>query len=153
MYQMKLFKIIFISGFALCLSFALSAQDANIIGTWQLVKQTSCLEEVASGAEETEAGLRKDTTEGVAAGALVTFKSNATGEEPTRILNSSRAANSKKFYYKFNGEMLLILDKKSQTISDSYLVDKFTADSLIISNSSRPCEVRIFVKINVEQPN
>lgn len=152
MHQMKLFKIIFISGFALCLSLALSAQDATIIGTWQLVKQTSCLEEVASGAE-TKAVLRKDATEGVASGALVTFKSNATGEEPTRILNSARAANSKKFYYKFNGKMLLILDKKSQTISDSYIVDKFTADSLIISNSSRPCEVRIFVKINQEQPN
>lgn len=152
MYQMKLFTIIFISGFILCLSFAASAQDANIIGTWQLVKQTSCLEEVASGDEEDEAGLRK-AMPGVPSGQLVSFKNNASGEESTRILNSARNANSKKFYYKFSGDMLLILDKKSQTISDSYMVDKFTADSLIISNSSRPCEVRIFAKINGEQPN
>lgn len=84
---------------------------------------------------------------------IVSFKANSSGEESTRILNSGKTANAKKFYYKFNGEMLLILDKKSQTISDNYIVDKFTRDSLIISNSSRPCEIRIFVKINQQLPN
>ena len=153
MHQMKHLKTLFISGFMLCLPFALLAQGADIIGTWQLVKQTSCLEETASGAEEDAAGLRKAPSDGVPSGQLVRFKNNASGEESARILNSARTANAKRFYYKFNGDMLLILDKKSQTISDSYMVDKFTPDSLIISNSSRPCEVRIFVKINEEQPN
>ena len=64
-----------------------------------------------------------------------------------------KVANQKKFYYKFNGEMLLILDKKTQTISDSYMVDKFSADSLVISDASRPCETMIFVKINEQPPN
>jgi len=62
-------------------------------------------------------------------------------------------ANQKKFLYKFNGEMLLVLDKKSQTISDSYLVDKLTADSLILSNASRPCETKILLRINRHDPN
>lgn len=78
---------------------------------------------------------------------VVNFKKNASGTESSRILNTSTTANPKKFLYKFNGDMLLILDKRSQTISATYLVDKFTADSLIISNSARPCETRIFVKI------
>jgi hypothetical protein len=49
--------------------------------------------------------------------------------------------------------MLLILDKKSQTISESYLVDKFTADSLIVSNASRPCDTKIFLKISQAPAN
>jgi hypothetical protein len=78
---------------------------------------------------------------------VITFKEKLAGEESTRILNRKKSANSKNFLYKFNGEMLLILDKKSQTITDSYLVDKFSADSLIISNASRPCETRILLRI------
>jgi len=147
---MKLPKILFPA--VLILSFH-CAPAQNIVGAWQLVKQSSCLEEQASGNTEDMKELRKEMHAQASAGQVVTFKSNASGEESTRILNSSKSANQKKFLYKFNGEMLLILDKKSQTISDSYLVDKFTADSLIISNASRPCETRIFVKITGGPPN
>jgi len=148
---MKLPKILFPA--ALILSFH-CAPAQNIVGEWQLVKQSSCLEEQASGNTEDLKELRKEMHAQASAGQqVVTFKSNASGEESTRILNSSKSANQKKFLYKFNGEMLLILDKKSQTISDSYLVDKFTADSLIISNASRPCETRIFVKKTGGPPN
>jgi hypothetical protein len=69
------------------------------------------------------------------------------------MLSKGKTANAKKFLYKFNGEMLLILDKKSQTISDSYLVDKFTPDSLVVSNASRPCETLIFLKISPQRAN
>ena len=136
-----------------CVSSGLFAQTGNIVGNWRLVNQSSCVDETASEIEKSRSEIRRDTTEAPLAGQVVTFKDNATGEEPMRILNSAKAANSRKFYYKFNGDMLLILDKKSQIISDSYMVDKFTADSLIISNTSRPCETMIFVKINEEQPN
>jgi hypothetical protein len=130
----------------------LLAQD--IVGDWQLIKQSSCLEEEANGQAETPDDLRKEMHGQSPVGQqVVSFKSNASGEESTRILNSGKTTNSKKFFYKFNGEMLLILDKKSQTISDSYMVDKFTTDSLIVSNASRPCETMIFLKINEQTPN
>lgn len=128
----------------------LSAQNANILGSWQLIQQSSCVEEVANNqqgytsTDDLRAEMRARTS---ASPQVVSFKANSTGEESTRILNSSRVANPKKFHYKFNGGLLLILDKKSQTISDSYTVDKCTRDSLILSSSSRPCEVRIFARI------
>ena len=149
---MNILKISFLTGFILSAHLRASGQEANILGSWQLVKQGSCVEEVANSQDDAAAELRKEMGANASA-QIVSFKGNSTGEESTRILNSTKTANTKKFYYKFNGEMLLILDKKSQTISDSYLVDKFTSDSLIISNASRPCEIRIFVKINQEQPN
>ena len=147
---MKLPRILFLT--ALTISFSSSAQD--IVGSWQLVKQSNCLEEQANVSEDQLEELRKDMhSRSSVAQQVVSFRSNSSGEETTRILNSGKVANPKKFYYKFNGEMLLILDKKSQTISDSYLIDKFTADSLIVSNASRPCETMIFVKITEEAPN
>ena len=130
------------------------AQTGDISGTWQLVRQSNCMDETASADDDDSEELRSDMhSRSQATERLVTFKDNSSGEESTRILNAKKTANNKKFFYKFNGEMLLILDKKTQTISDSYMVDKFTPDSLIISNASRPCETKIFVKINRDQPN
>lgn len=147
---MKLLKILLASGYLFCLPFTASAQTEEIVGSWQLVKQSTCLEQTANGRD---AKAQQNMPSPSASGQVVTFKDNASAEESTPLLNSARSSNPKKFLYKFNGDMLLILDKKSQTISDSYMVDKFTPDSLIISNTSRPCETRVFVKINGEQPN
>lgn len=82
-----------------------------------------------------------------ATASIVRFKEKGNGEESSRILTKRKAANNKNFLYKYNGETLLILDKKSQTITDSFVVDKLSSDSLIVSNASRPCETRIFLKI------
>jgi hypothetical protein len=141
--------------FALALSvpFALSAQTSDLIGRWQLIKKTNCMEG-ASAQPDNGQELFSDMHSRTSPSAqIVSFRENSTAEESTRILNSNRAANQKKFFYKFNGDMLLILDKKTQTISDNYMVDKFTADSLILSNSARPCEIKIFVKIKDDQAN
>lgn len=148
---MKLLKIFLLPGFIVSFSFSVSAQGPTIVGNWQLVKQSNCLEESASLQTDSLADLRDDmhSRSGILA-QVVQFKENSSGEESTRILNQKKSANPKKFFYKFNGEMLLILDKKSQTISNSYLVDKFTHDSLIVSNASRPCETKIFRKISNE---
>lgn len=144
---MKLSRTFFLTGFIILFALSLSAQ--SLVGNWQLVKQGSCLEEAANGQDDSLTSLRADMqSRSSSTPQVVSFKANFSGEESTRILNSGRVANPKKFFYKFNGEALLILDKKSQTISDSYMVDKFSADSLILSNSSRPCETMIFVKIN-----
>ncbi|MEX2230893.1 MAG: hypothetical protein WD824_01935 [Cyclobacteriaceae bacterium] len=150
---MKLLKIFLLFGFMTSVE-SVSAQIRSIVGNWQLVKQGSCLEETASRQDDTLQSLREDMqTRSSVSPLVVNFRENSSGEESTRILNTSKSANQKKFFYKFNGEMLLILDKKSQTISDNYMVDKFTADSLIVSNASRPCETKIFVKITQDQAN
>jgi hypothetical protein len=150
---MNLLRIFFLPGLMLFLQLPVSAQPGSIVGTWQLVKEGNCLEETASNKDVGETLRKEMKSRSSAAPLVVNFKDNATGDESSRILNTSKAASQKKFLYKFNGEMLLILDKKSQTISDSYMVDKFTADSLIVSNSSRPCDTKIFLKISQDPAN
>lgn len=151
---MKLIKALFILGFIVTAPVVVLAQSASLVGTWQLVRQSSCLEETASAQNDTLSDLRNEMHSRTSpTPRVVYFRDNSIAEESTRIFNSRRPANTKKFLYKFNGEMLLVLDKKSHTLSDSYIVDKFTADSLIISNASRPCETKIFVKINGDRAN
>ena len=143
---------IFLMGFFVSLPYASAGQ--TIFGDWQLVKQSTCLEESAGDEDDSLQALRSEMySRGSASPQVVNFRENASAEESTRILNSKRSANQKKFLYKFNGEMLFILDKRSQTISDSFIVDKFTTDSLVISNASRPCETKIFVRLGGGQPN
>lgn len=149
---MKFLRIILVTQLVLWFVPA-SAQQEALLGSWQLVNHTSCLEGVAEeDGDETE--LRREMrAQTPPAGQVVTFRPKAKAEQSTRILTSSRASTTRKFLYRYNGELLLILDKKSQTITDSYLVERLTADSLIVSNRRRPCETRIFVKIDPSGSN
>ena len=78
---------------------------------------------------------------------VIHFKDNNMAEENTKIVNRRKSYNSKALQYKFTGDALHILDKRSKTIIESFTVEKFTADSLIISNSARVCETKVFLKI------
>lgn len=148
---MKLAKILLLT--ALTISYYAS-WGQTIVGSWQLVKQSNCLDQNTDDQTDGLGNIRQEMQGQRSAGQrIVSFKSNSSGEESTPILHSGRVANAKKFFYKFNKKMLLILDKKSQTISDSYIVDKFSPDSLIISNAARPCQTMIFVKITEQTPN
>ncbi|MBT1700731.1 hypothetical protein KK083_27825 [Fulvivirgaceae bacterium PWU4] len=142
-------KSIIFTGWMIVLgSFSFGVRAQSIVGSWQLVKQSNCMEENMTAANDTAQRMIEDMKEmGSPSAQVVVFKEKMAGEESTRILTKKKTSNNKNFLYRFDGETLMILDKKSQTISNSYMVDKFSADSLIISNSSRPCETRIFLRL------
>jgi hypothetical protein len=125
-----------------------SLNGQSIIGTWQLVKQTTCLEENMTAEVDSGNRLAEDMKSmSSATPQTVTFKEKLSGEESTRILSKKKSANNKTFTYKFDGEMLMILDKKSQTITENYMVEKISSDSLVLSNAARPCETKILLRI------
>jgi hypothetical protein len=122
------------------------ATAQSLVGKWQLSKQTSCIEsEIESGDEEDLVDDMKSRD--AASPQVLHFKDNKSGEESTRILSRRKDTNSKGFLYKFDGTTLHILDKRSQTISESYIVEKLDGDSLILSNASRACDTKVFVRI------
>jgi hypothetical protein len=124
----------------------LQAQD--ILGSWQLVKETSCLEqEMARENDSIQAVADAMKSMTPVTPEVIRFKEKSQGEQSTRILNKKKTTNSKNFLYKFTGESLLILDKKSQTLTDTYTVDRLDQDSLILSNTTRACETKVFIKI------
>jgi hypothetical protein len=123
----------------------------SLVGKWQLVKQTTCIEadlEEEAEDEETEAMVDEMKSRGSAGSTyVVQFKDNRSGEESTQILFKRKDSGSKSFLYKFDGSTLYILDKRSQTISETYAVEKLEGDSLILSNSTRACDTKVFVRI------
>jgi hypothetical protein len=123
----------------------LISQAQSILGKWQLVKESSCLEGELPDTDSSLAAEMKQMSS--PSPQIVHFKDKGAGEESMRIMNRKRTANSKNFLYKFTAESLYILDKRSQTISESYMIDKLTLDSLVISNATRACETKFFVKI------
>jgi hypothetical protein len=130
------------------LGFSTLVSAQTIVGKWQLVRQTNCLERnMTANSDSTQMLIEDMKSMGSPSPQVVTFKEKMVGEESTRILTKRKPANSKSFLYRFDGELLMILDKKSQTISESYVVERFSSDSLIVSNSSRPCETKVFVRV------
>ena len=128
-------------------SLALTVKAQSIIGKWQLIKQTTCIETDIETDEETEEMVNEMKSRDSGSAQIVYFKDSKSGEESTRILLKRKEANSKNFLYKFDGSSLYILDKRSQTISESYIVEKLAGDSLIVSSAARACDLKIFLRI------
>src|SRR5688572_10301409 len=136
--------------FFVLLSFGslVSSHAQSIVGRWQLVKQSNCIE---SELGEAEASVKEivDDMQGLSGAEpqVLEFKDNNTGSESTKIINRKKSYNSKSFLYRYSAESLYFLDKKSRTIIDGFTVEKMDSDSLIISNVDRVCETKIFVRI------
>lgn len=123
-------------------------QAQSIIGNWQLIKQTSCLDDnIALNDDGVEEVLNDMKSMSSPTPQIMKLKENNSGEETTRIISRRKSYNSKSFLYKFDGQSLYFLDKKSRTIIEGFTVEKFAGDSLIISNAARACETKIFLRI------
>jgi hypothetical protein len=129
------------------MGFALFSQAQSIVGRWQLVKQSTCVEDELGEVDADAQALVDDmkSMEG-AAPQVLELRDNNTGQESTKIISKKKSYGSK-FLYRYNESGLYFLDKKSQTIIEGYTVEKLEGDSLIISNATRVCETKIFVRI------
>ncbi len=121
----------------------------SLVGTWQLVRQTTCLSEEVGGEDpETEELIADMQSNSTGTNSVIRFKDHTSGEENVRIIDSKKSTKLNSFLYKFDGSNIYFLDKKSRLLLGSYTVENFTADSLIFSNAARPCETKVFVKIS-----
>jgi hypothetical protein len=123
-----------------------AATAQTLIGKWQLTKQTSCIESEIDSTDEEDL-VNDMKSHDSASPQVIQFKDAKSGEESTRVLSRRKDTNSKAFLYKFDGTNLHILDKRSRTISESYIVEKLDGESLILSNASRACDTKVFVRI------
>jgi len=129
--------------------YCLSGQSQSLVGSWQLMKQSNCMNDKISVDDDGVNDVLNDMN-GMSSGQtpqVIQFRENQTGEENTHILNKRKTSNAKNFLYKVDESNLYILDKKSHTIAETYTIDVLKADSLILSNASRACETKIFVRL------
>jgi len=126
----------------------LFSQAQSIVGRWQLVKQSTCVEdELGEADDDTQALVDDMKSMSGATPQVIEFKANNTGEESTKIISKKKSYNSKSFLYRYNESGLYFLDKRSKTIIEGFTVERLEGDSLIISNVSRVCETKIFVRV------
>ena len=130
------------------ISLTVVCQAQSLVGRWQLVKESSCVEdELSPDDAETDDLVNDMKSRSGAAPQVLEFKDNNSGHESTKIISRKKSYNSKGFLYRFDGEVLYFLDKRSRTIIEGFTVEKLASDSLIITNSTRVCETKIFVRI------
>ena len=136
--------------FVFLLVFSISFANAqSLIGTWQLVNQTTCLsEEIDTEDAETDELINDMESRSSGTNSVIRFKDNMSGEENIRMFESRKSSKLNSFLYKFDGSSLYLLDKKSKLLLGSYTIESFTSDSLIFSNAVRACETRVFVKVS-----
>ncbi|MEJ7645094.1 MAG: hypothetical protein WKF87_10905 [Chryseolinea sp.] len=134
---------------ALLVFSAICCHAQSIVGRWQLVKQSSCVEDEPGiqNDEETQTLVDEMKAMSGATPQVIEFRANKTGQESTKIISSKKSYNSKSFLYRYDADGLYFLDKKSRTIIEGYTVERLEGDSLIISNSERVCETKVFVRI------
>lgn len=137
-----------ITMFFLFISVSAFGQSVSLVGHWQLVKQSNCVEEEL-GDEDAETQELIEDMKGMSGKTpqVLEFKDNNTVHESTKIVSKRKSYNSKSMLYRMSEGGLYFLDKKSRTIIESFTVEKLASDSLIISNSARVCETKIFVRI------
>lgn len=136
--------------FSLLLLTSVSAMGQNIIGKWQLMKKSDCMTEKVESPTQNEDmdelmsdfnSMKSRTPD------VIEFKAKMKGEQSTTILGKRKTVNEKNFLYRFDGKTLHLLDKKSKTIVTTYSVEDFTDTKLVLADANRPCEVRIFERI------
>lgn len=120
----------------------------SLVGTWQLVRHTTCLEDEIGDEDEATSDLLDDIrSRESGTPSVIEFKSDNSGEESIRLLASKKSNKRNNFLYRYNEGKLYFLDKKSRLLVGSYDVDRLSADSLVFSDASRACETRIFVRL------
>ena len=133
----------FVLSFAFCL-----VKSQSILGAWQITKETNCLEEEVT--DTLQAGgemLKEFNSKSSYSPKIIRFNEDNSGEESIKAMEQKKATSVKKFHYRFDGQSVHILDKKSHLLVDSWIIEKLTTDSLIYYVGGKGCERKFLVRL------
>ena len=120
----------------------------SLVGTWQLVQHTTCLEGALDSEDDATADLLEEIrSQGKGTSSVIRFKADNSGDERIRLLDTRKSSKRNSFLYRYSEGKLYFLDKKSRLLVGSYDVDRLSADSLVFSDARRACETRTFVRL------
>jgi hypothetical protein len=124
------------------------AFSQKIEGTWQQVDKKTCFQsnmKESDTEKELESAMRGTSASTVAQ--LIVFKKDGSGEEGIFSAGKKKAADKNSFKYKYSGQELVFLDKKSGIITYRFVVDELTETSLKIHDAVKDCESRAFTRV------
>jgi hypothetical protein len=125
----------------LMLAIVTGGYGQSVSGTWQVVKESTCLGNEMGAPDETEQELAAEmkTLSGPTP-KTIQFNTDNSGEQNWKSVGKKKPVVKEKFLYKVADDVLYLLDKKSKLITDTYLIQALTTDSLVLVNTSRFCE-------------
>jgi len=139
------------SFFALAIAlstFFIPTEAQSLVGTWQLVSHTTCLEaEMGEDDADTDKLLDNIRSRASRYPGVIRFKADNSGDERIQLLDARKPGKRNKFLYRYSEGKLYFLDKKTRLLVGSYDVDRLSTDSLVFSDAKRACETRIFVRL------
>ncbi len=101
------------------------SQSVSIVGRWQLVNQSSCVEDEIGAEDDDMQDLVEDMkSRSSRTPQVIEFRDNNSGKESTKIISKKKSYNSNSFLYRFDGRGLYFLDKKSRMIIEGFTVEK-----------------------------
>jgi hypothetical protein len=125
----------------LTISPILLSHAQTLTGTWQVVKQTHCMEDQLGAPSETETELL-EAMEGMAGAPprVLILNADMTGEWNWKTSGKKKVAVKEKMLYRVSDGYLYILDKKSRLITDTFIIEMQTTESLSMFRKDRSCE-------------
>jgi len=138
-------KTLFVLIFALI---AMTSYSQSIQGTWQMTESKTCFQ-TNMKESETEKELAPmmggNSTSTVAK--LITFNKDGSGKEGIFSVGRKKGEEMESFRYKFSGQELNFVDKKSGMILHRFVVDELTETSLKIHDAVKECETKAFTRV------
>ena len=124
----------------LCL-WTYTAWGQNLTGTWQVSHESQCMDQELGNPSETEEEL-EDAMQSLSGRTpkVLILKADMTGEWNWKTVGKRKSANKEKFLYRVSDGFLYILDKRSRLITDTFIIEMSTAESLIVFRKDRSCE-------------
>lgn len=121
----------------------------SVEGTWQQTENKTCFQanmEESDTEKELESAMHGTSASSVAK--IIVFKKDGSGEEGIFSAGKKKKRSQlSAFKYKFSGQELIFLDKKSGIITSRFVVDEISSTSLKIHDAARDCETRSFIKV------
>jgi hypothetical protein len=126
--------------FLFCL-WAYTSWGQNLTGVWQVTHESQCMDQELGTPSETEEELEEamQSMSGRAPKVMI-LKADLTGEWNWKTVGKKKSAYKEKFIYRISDGIIYILDKRSRLITDTFIIELNTADSLIVFRKDRSCE-------------
>lgn len=127
---------------------AYPAFSQGLIGTWQLTEEKTCFTaqfEKSDTEKELEQSMGKDSKTAVAR--IIKFDKKGRGEEGIFAIGKKKGTGMNSFKYSVKANELQLLEPKSGIITQRFVIDEVTENTLKIHDAAKDCEMKVFSRI------
>jgi hypothetical protein len=124
-----------------------AGKSQTVVGTWQQSGETTCIQSELKESETEKELLPLMGASTTSVAKLISFDAKGKGKEGIFSAGTKKGSSMNDFQYKVMGQEIQFLDKKSGIITQRFVIDSLTENTLAIHNAMKDCEGRIFSRV------